>query len=60
MNQIIGHSQNIHMLKKAFFSEKLSHAYLFSGIEGIGKRTVAKAFAKLCLCESIESEEPCN
>ena len=60
MNQIIGHSQNIHMLKKAFFSEKLSHAYLFSGIEGIGKRTVAKAFAKLCLCESIESGKPCN
>jgi DNA polymerase III subunit delta' len=35
----------------------IPHAFLFTGIEGIGKRMTATAFAMACLCESGRSKE---
>jgi DNA polymerase-3 subunit delta' len=37
----------------------ISHACLFSGIEGIGKRSVAISFAKALNCQQIK-EDSCN
>ena len=31
-------------------NEKYSHSYLFLGISGIGKKMIAKEFAKMILC----------
>lgn len=39
--------------------DKTGHAYIFTGPEGIGKRTVAKAFAKALLCTG-GSETGCD
>jgi len=47
---IIGHEQQKKLLRHAFASDKLAHAYLFSGIEGIGKRLMALALARLVFC----------
>ena len=33
---------------------KYSHSYLFLGISGIGKKLIAREFAKMILCESEE------
>lgn len=59
MQQITGHEQNIAALKKVLESNKVAHAYLFVGPAGVGKRTVALAFARLLLCENIINGGSC-
>lgn len=48
---IIGHEQQKKLLRRAFENDKLAHAYLFSGIDGIGKRLMALALARLIFCK---------
>lgn len=47
---IIGNSRIKEYLKTSIEQEKVSHSYLFIGIEGIGKKLIAKEFAKRLLC----------
>jgi DNA polymerase-3 subunit delta' len=49
---IYGHEKQIGILKSAALRNRLSHAYLFCGMEGIGKRTLAEVFAKALNCET--------
>jgi len=56
---IVGHEQIINHLKSAMKLNKISHAYIFSGDKGSGKKTLANAFAKMLLCEG-EGEKPCG
>lgn len=51
LRDILGHEDVKKQLENAVVSNKVSHAYLFSGDNGSGKKTVAKAFAKVLLCE---------
>ncbi|MBR6688634.1 MAG: DNA polymerase III subunit delta' [Clostridia bacterium] len=44
--KIIGHNESKKILENDIVNGKVSHAYLFSGIEGIGKRELALEFAK--------------
>ena len=39
-------------LEKAYDSGKVAHAYIFAGLDGVGKFTTAKEFAKLLLCKN--------
>ena len=43
---IVGQDKPLAALRAAFANGRLHHAYLFFGPEGVGKRTVAVAFAK--------------
>lgn len=56
---IQGHKKTIKILKQATKTGRLSHAYLFSGLEGIGKRLTAIALSKILLCSS-KGSEPCG
>jgi DNA polymerase-3 subunit delta' len=47
--EIIGHSFQLYLLKKALEKERLSHAFLFSGPEKVGKKTVAFSFSSQIL-----------
>ena len=47
--KIIGHEESKKILISDIENAKVSHAYLFSGIEGIGKKELALEFAKLLL-----------
>src|SRR5512139_1361138 len=49
---VLGQQQAIHQLRTALRSGHLAHAYLFSGIEGIGKCMAAIAFAKALNCQT--------
>jgi len=58
---IIGHQKIWQFLKKSFQFGKISHAYLFSGQENLGKKTLALEFAKLINCQNPNfSERPCQ
>ena len=49
---IVGHEQIIRQLQNGIRQKKVSHAYLFCGETGSGKRLMADAFAKTLLCEA--------
>ncbi len=53
---IYGHRKQIEILRNAILSDRVSHAYLFVGIEGVGKRTVALAFANALNCQNGKGE----
>ena len=48
---MIGHEQARARLARAVAAGQVSHAYLFTGPESIGKTTLALSFAMLLLCE---------
>ena len=54
----VGNEKIKENLKKSFEQNKTSHSYLFIGVEGIGKKMIAKDFAKRILC--IENKENCD
>ena len=60
---IYGHGKQISVLQTAMARDRIPHAYLFYGMEGIGKRTVAEVFAKALNCrggrESLDACDTC-
>jgi DNA polymerase-3 subunit delta' len=58
--EIIGQESAVFFLKAAHRHNRMAHAYMFVGPDGIGKKKTALNFAKLFLCEHPEAEEPCE
>lgn len=58
-DEIIGHESPIRVLKAAMKNNRIAHAYLFSGPDGIGKRQVAYALASALNCQNPENR-PCG
>ena len=48
---IYGHDKIKEHLQKSIELDKVSHAYIFNGGLGAGKKTIAKLFAKTLQCE---------
>ncbi len=57
---IKGHAQQITMLRSALQRGTVAHAYLFTGISGIGKMTVAHGLAKSLNCSSGLEADFCD
>ncbi|BER92256.1 MAG: polymerase subunit gamma/tau [Candidatus Atribacteria bacterium] len=57
---IVGHKFQKEYLQKTVASGKISHAYLFVGKEGIGKKLCALEFAKLLNCFSPGENGSCD
>lgn len=55
---IIGHDRVKEHLQKAIEYHKVSHAYILAGEQGMGRKTIARAFAMTLLCERSD-REPC-
>lgn len=58
-NEIIGHTDNINVLKALLENGRVPHALLFAGPEGIGKAAAAGVFAAGLLCTG-DSPKPCG
>ena len=59
-SSIVGQDYMVSILKNAIKTEKISHAYIFSGPRGTGKTSTAKVFAKAINCLNPTNEGPCN
>ena len=57
---LIGQEAVSQTLSMALDSDRLSHAYLFSGLRGSGKTSTARIFAKALLCEKGATSHPCG
>lgn len=55
MTKILGHEDIIAVLKKSVDEKRTAHSYLFSGIEGIGKKLIAIEFACMLNCPAFSS-----
>lgn len=56
---VIGREQITEHLKNAILCNRISHAYIFHGEDGIGKNFIAGIFAAALQCEEYNSE-PCG
>jgi len=59
-DELIGQETIAQTLSLALDSNRLSHAYLFSGLRGSGKTSTARIFAKALICEEGMSHHPCG
>ncbi len=58
---VIGQQHITKTLQYAIKTNRVAHVYLFTGIRGTGKTTLARIFAKALNCEHrLEEIEPCN
>ncbi|RJQ32977.1 MAG: DNA polymerase III subunit delta' [Actinobacteria bacterium] len=55
---IVGQDQALSKLKKDISLKTITHAYLFFGPDGIGKKMMAKSFAKAIICPN--GGDTCN
>jgi DNA polymerase-3 subunit gamma/tau len=57
---LVGQSTISQTLSLALDSNRLSHAYLFSGLRGSGKTSTARIMAKALLCTEGPTSKPCE
>lgn len=58
--EMAGQEHVLRAMVNALDSQRLHHAYLFTGTRGVGKTTIARILAKCLNCEQGVSSKPCG
>ena len=56
-DQIRGHAEQVEMFRRSVRRGRLSHAFLFAGPDGVGKKQFARRLAQCFLCHTIPDAE---
>ena len=59
-SEIIGQTKIIRLLRRALAQDLLPHAFLFTGVEGVGKKSTALTLAKVVNCQNSASGDCCD
>lgn len=59
-SEIVGQTRAIGILSGSMGRERIPHAYLFTGMPGVGKTAAAKAFAFVLNCDSPKGMDACG
>lgn len=59
-SEVIGQEHITVTLQNSIRSNRIAHAYLFTGPRGVGKTSTARIFAKVLNCLNPKDAEPCN
>jgi DNA polymerase III subunit gamma/tau len=58
--ELVGQEHVARTLSNAIAQGRVAHAFLFTGVRGVGKTTTARLLAKALACEAGPTATPCN
>ena len=59
-DNIVGQEKVVEVLKNQIKNDRTGHAYLFTGVRGTGKTSIAKIMAQAINCLNLKDGNPCN